>query len=103
LGFRWFGAASVDEGLELRRAQIQGRILAQSVTTVATLAIGYAGGIPSSLTGRMEVLVHGRHVSQIGTITMNFIMVNVTGLSVSIGDVATLIGRDGPSVISWND
>jgi alanine racemase len=43
----------------------------------------------------MEVLVQGQRVPQVGTITMDQIMIDVTTVQANVGDVVTLIGSDG--------
>jgi alanine racemase len=62
---------------------------------VATLAIGYADGYRRSLGNVGTVLVHGTRAPVVGTVTMDMTMCDVTGIPCAIGDVATVIGRDG--------
>ena len=70
---------------------------AERETRLAVLTIGYADGLPRSLTengGR--VLIQGQFCSMVGRMCMDQLFVDVTGLpSVHSGDIATLIGRDG--------
>lgn len=66
---------------------------ADRATTVATLAAGYADGIPlghSSPEGR--VLLHGRMVPVAGRVTMDMTMADVGDLPVVPGDIGTFIG-----------
>jgi alanine racemase len=60
-------------------------------TTIATLAAGYADGIPRSLSNQGAVELGGRVVPIVGRVTMDFIMVAVEG-PVAPGDVATIYG-----------
>jgi len=70
----------------------------------ATVAIGYGDGLPRSLGNRGQMLVKGRRVPIIGRISMDMIVVDITGLAdVEVGDVATLIGRSGGEQISVNE
>jgi alanine racemase len=64
---------------------------------IATLAAGYADGYQRHLTHRgAEVLIHGRRCPQLGRVTMDQILVDVTALpDVAIGDEAVLMGRQG--------
>ena len=55
------------------------------------------------LTGAAHVLIRGRKVPVVGTICMDQCMVNVTGMDVSAGDEAVLIGRQGDQAISADD
>ena len=72
---------------------------------IATLSIGYADGYRRALSNRGEVLLHGHRVPVVGTVTMDMTMVDVTALGsrCAIGDVATLIGRDGNTLLSTDD
>ncbi len=65
-------------------------------TRVATCPVGYNDGYPRLLTNRAQVLVRGRRVPVIGTVTMDYIMLDVTDLEeVQPADEVTLAGRDG--------
>ncbi|RMH18016.1 MAG: alanine racemase [Gemmatimonadetes bacterium] len=62
----------------------------------ATLAIGYGDGLPRALGNRGSALLRGRRVPLIGRTSMDLSVVDVTDVpGVEVGDVATLIGRDG--------
>jgi alanine racemase len=66
-------------------------------TSVATLSIGYADGVPRSLGNRGRVRIQGAFAPILGRVTMDMVMIDVSGLSVAPGDVATLFG-DGLSL-----
>jgi alanine racemase len=68
---------------------------------VATLPVGYADGLRRGLSGRIDVLLHGERCPQLGTITMDQCLVDVTALRgrVTLGDEAVLIGRQGDAAI----
>lgn len=74
-------------------------------TTIATVTIGYADGLPRSLSqagGR--VLLHGQYAPIVGRICMDQLLADVTALpQTRPGDIATLIGRDGRESISAAD
>ena len=62
-------------------------------TTMAVMPMGYADGLHRALSGKIEVLVHGLRVKQVGRICMDMCMLDVTDLpDVRPGDVATLFG-----------
>lgn len=70
------------------------------LTKVATLSIGYADGMPRLLSSKGRVLIHGRYAPIIGRICMDQMMVDVTDIpDVIVGDVATVIGKDGDNEI----
>ncbi|HEY0527526.1 MAG TPA: alanine racemase [Gemmatimonadaceae bacterium] len=67
---------------------------------IATLAIGYADGYPRALSGVGTALVRGSFAPIAGRVTMDMTMIDVTTVSCEVGDVATLIGRDGDVVLT---
>jgi alanine racemase len=77
------------------------RWTAPQETTIATLAIGYADGVPPSLgpDGHGHVLLRGARCPIVGTVTMDLIMVDVGEAAAVPGDVATLLGEaDGQRI-----
>jgi alanine racemase len=67
---------------------------------IATLAVGYGDGYPRGLSDGGSVLVNGAIASVAGKVTMDMTMVDVTTISCAIGDIATLIGRAGDTVLT---
>ncbi len=69
---------------------------------VATLSAGYADGYPWHLSNRgAAVLVHGNRCPLLGRVTMDLIVIDVSGLNdVQVGDDVVLMGRDGSEEIS---
>ncbi len=84
-------------------------------STVATVPIGYADGVPrrlSSTSGQPggEVLIRGERCPIVGTITMDQLMVDCGDLEVRAGEEVVLIGeQDGPhgveriTAVDWAD
>jgi serine/alanine racemase len=72
---------------------------------IATIAIGYADGLPRSLSaGTGSVLIHGCKAPIIGRICMDQTIVDVSGIpNVQAGDIAVLIGISGNQEISAAD
>ena len=72
---------------------------------LAVLSIGYADGIPRSLScGAGHVLINGSAAPVVGYICMDQMTVDVTGLeNVKQGDVAVIVGRDGDAEITATD
>ncbi|MEO5580378.1 MAG: alanine racemase [Gemmatimonadaceae bacterium] len=66
---------------------------AASRRLIATISAGYADGYPRSLGNIGVAIVRGRRVTIAGRVTMDMIMLDVTGIQCEIGDIATLIGR----------
>lgn len=71
---------------------------------IATVGIGYADGVPRALSNQMDVLVKGQRARQIGNITMDQIMLDVTHIPhLQEGDIVTLLGCDGSHSITADD
>ena len=64
--------------------------------TVATVAVGYADGYPRLLSGKGYAFVNDCVVPILGSICMDQLMLDVTGLPVKEGDTVTLFGGDSP-------
>lgn len=75
---------------------------AEKDTKVAVISVGYADGIPRSLScGNGYVLIKGQRAVIIGKICMDQLMVDITGIpEVRQGDAVTLVGREGAEYIS---
>ena len=70
-------------------------------TRTAIVPVGYADGYKHALSNRGDVLIRGRRCRVRGSVCMDQIVVDVTGLpEVRPGDPVTLIGRDGADSIS---
>ena len=71
---------------------------------VATVPVGYADGYPRRLSpGGAEVLIRGKRCPILGRICMDQLMADVTGLGAQVGDVVTLIGRDGDEEVTADE
>ncbi len=72
------------------------RFVAEAPTCVGTVPIGYADGVRRALTNNADVLVQGRRVPLIGTVSMDNLTVDLgDGGAVAVGEEAVLIGRQG--------
>ncbi|MBQ9858581.1 MAG: alanine racemase, partial [Oscillospiraceae bacterium] len=67
---------------------------------IAIVPIGYADGLHRVLSGRIEMLVCGKRVKQVGRICMDMCMIDVTDVpEAKVGDIVTVFGRDGDEFI----
>ncbi|MBW4625454.1 MAG: alanine racemase [Brasilonema octagenarum HA4186-MV1] len=80
------------------------QFIASDELRLAVVGIGYADGVPRNLSNKMQVLIRGQRVSQIGTITMDQLMLDVSALpDVQEGEVVTLLGTEGKEQITAED
>ena len=71
---------------------------------LAVLPIGYWHGYPRSLSNTGRVLVRGKRAKILGRISMDMTVIDVTDIpNVRIGDIVTLIGKDGKDEITADD
>lgn len=80
------------------------RYVTRSHTRIATVPIGYGDGYSRMLTGKAEVLIHGKRFPVAGTVCMDHIMVDVGNVdAIQPGEAVTLIGREGDlAVTAWD-
>lgn len=68
--------------------------IAKKDTKVATIPIGYADGIARNLSGKITAILNGKEIKQIGRITMDQIMFDISDIECAIGDVVILLGEE---------
>lgn len=80
------------------------QFIAKRELRLAVVGIGYADGVPRNLSNKMQVLIRGQQVPQIGAITMDQLMLDVSALpDVREGEVVTLLGTEEKEQISAED
>lgn len=74
-------------------------------SVIATVPIGYGDGLPRGLSDQLEVLVRGARCPQVGRITMDMSLIDVTALRgrVKLGDEVVIIGRQGKEEITADE
>jgi len=71
---------------------------------IGVLPIGYAEGVPRSLSNAGEVIVAGKRAPIVGRICMNMSFIDVTDIpEAHVGSRVTLVGRDGEAWIDANE
>ena len=65
--------------------------VAEQDTQVATVPIGYADGVPRALSNKIYAKLNGKKIKQIGNITMDQMMFNISGVDAKLGDIITLL------------
>ncbi len=80
------------------------KFVTQRDSRIATLPVGYADGLERLLTNRMNILVRGHKVPQVGTICMDMCMIDVTDIAeAQEGDEVVLFGQQGKETITADE
>ncbi len=75
--------------------------MANKITKIAIIPVGYANGFSRSLSNTGRVLIGGKRVPVIGTVTMNTMTVNITDVpNAKKGDEVVIVGKQGRLSIS---
>jgi len=72
-------------------------------TKIATVPLGYADGVSRKLSNKIFAGFEGAKIKQIGNITMDQMMFDVTGTNAKEGDVITLLGQEGDNFFSIDE
>lgn len=72
---------------------------------IATIPIGYGDGLHRQLSNRLDVLVQGVRCPQVGRITMDMSVVDVTAVrgKVALGDEVVIIGVQGTEEVTADE
>jgi alanine racemase len=77
------------------------QFVTQQPSRLATLPLGYADGVPRVLSGQIQALLKEKCLPQVGMITMDQLMVDVTACpEAALGDTVTLLGPEVPMNLS---
>lgn len=80
------------------------KFISDRPTLIAVVAIGYADGVPRNLSNQMMVIIRGQKIPQIGAITMDQLMLDVSAIpDLQPGEIVTILGSDGSEQISADD
>ncbi len=69
-------------------------------TKMAIIPIGYWHGFDRGLSSIGEVLISGKRAKVLGRVSMDLIVVDVTGINCKVGSRATIIGKQGREEIT---
>ncbi|MEZ5313412.1 MAG: alanine racemase C-terminal domain-containing protein [Thermoanaerobaculia bacterium] len=84
-----------------RRVGYGGRFLAEVVSRIAIVPLGYADGYSWRLGRRADVLLRDRRVPVAGAVSMDLLAIDATGVDVRLGDPVTLLGRqEGAAILA---
>ena len=76
------------------------KFIANGDRKIATIPIGYADGVSRCLSNKINGTLNGKPVPQVGNITMDQMMFDITGVNAEIGDIISLID-DKNTVDNW--
>ncbi|MCL2930987.1 MAG: alanine racemase [Trichodesmium sp. MAG_R03] len=80
------------------------QFIAPKQMSLAVVGIGYADGVPRNLSNKMKVIVRDQLIPQVGAITMDQLMLDVSAIpDLETGEVVTLLGQVGKYQISAED
>jgi len=80
------------------------RFTTQRPSRIAVINAGYADGIMRQRSNHGCVLVRGRRVPLVGTVSMDLTTIDVTDVpAVELGDIVTIYGKDGDAEIQVSD
>jgi len=89
---------TIDKGVSVSYG---GKFVSHRKTKLAVLSIGYADGVPRNLSGKINVIHNNKHYPQVGSITMDQMMVDITDSNeIKVGSTILLLGSDGDKTIS---
>ena len=92
---------TIDKGVSVSYG---GKFVSYRKTKLAVLSIGYADGVPRNLSGKINVIYKNTLYPQVGSITMDQMMVDITDSNeIKIGSTMILLGSDGDKTISPHD
>jgi len=88
----------IDQGVSVSYG---GKFVSSRITKLAVLSIGYADGVPRNLSGKIKVIFKNKLYPQVGSITMDQMMVDITDSNeIKVGSTLVLLGSDGDKTIS---
>ena len=77
-------------------------------SVIGTLPFGYADGYRRGLSNKSQVLVRGKRVPQVGTVCMDYFMIDLTdveasGPQIKIDEEVVLLGTQGAETITADE
>jgi len=102
--FSWH--ALVSEVKRAKKGDYIGYDLVERITKdskIAVVPIGYWHGFPRAFSSAGSVLISGKPAKVLGRVSMDLIVVDVTGIKCRAGDEAVIVGRQGKAEISAGD
>jgi len=77
-----------------------GRFTAPERMEIATLHLGFYDAIPREMANKARIRIGGKVKSSVGSVSLNHILFDATGLSLKVGDVVEIYSREGENDIA---
>jgi alanine racemase len=77
-----------------------GRFVAPQRMRVGTLHAGFFDGIPRELANKGRIRVGDEFKSILGSVSLNHVVIDLTGTDVGVGDVVEVVGRAGENTVN---
>ena len=77
------------------------KYIAQDTMRIATIPIGYADGVSRNLSNKITGVLNGRKIHQVGNITMDQMMFDISSVDAQAGDIITLLDDNELSLDNW--
>lgn len=77
------------------------KFIAYEPTRIATIPVGYADGVSRKLSNKICAIVNGEKINQVGNITMDQMMFDLSDVEAQVGDVVTLLDEKELTLDSW--
>jgi alanine racemase len=77
-----------------------GRFIAPSRMMLGTVHVGFYQVLPRELANKGIVLYDGASRNMVGSVSLNHVIVDLTGTNAKVGDVVEVIGREGANSAS---
>jgi alanine racemase len=77
-----------------------GRFVATERMRVGTLHVGFYDGIPREMANKARIRVGDTYRRSLGSVSLNHILVDLTGTPAEAGDAVEVIGREGENTLS---
>ena len=77
------------------------KFTAYEPTRIATIPIGYADGVDRGLSNNIFGLLNGQKIKQVGNITMDQMMFDLSDVEAKIGDTITLLEENTLTIDNW--
>lgn len=74
--------------------------VANETKKIATIPLGYADGVPRNLSNKIYGVLNGKEIKQIGNITMDQMMFDITDVDANLGDVISILD-ERHSIDEW--